>query len=187
MKALRHFVLAVGAMMALTAAAEQPDAVITSIREAYSQAQSAVKQNKGQGNELVSTMRYTVRGSGLTTEVLHFFYVTTEGTYLLNEGDTRDPHFNYYPLNLVTRSYNMGAKKFYEEYLFEPDSQRLLFVLMKGYDDNGRRYERRFYYKDRELYKFVGTEATDFEKECVAYQADELLHAFDWLMRNPKE
>ena len=179
--------MAACAMMALAATAQEADPVISSIRDAYQQAKVAIKQNKSKGNEMVTTSRYTVRGSGLTTEVLHFFYVTTEGTYWLNEGDTRDPHFNYFPLNFVTRSYNMGAKKFYEEYLFDPESQRLLFALTQGYDDSGRHYERRLYFHEGKVHKLVGTDATPFEQECVSLQANELLHAFDWLIRNPKE
>ncbi len=179
--------MAACAMMAIAAAAQQPDPVITSIRDAYRQAKAGIKQNKSKGNEMVTTMRYTVRGSGLTTDELHFFYVTTEGTYMLNEGDNRDPHFNYYPLNLITRYYNKGAKKYYEEYLFDPESERLLFVLNQGYDDDGNYYERRLYFNGGSVYKVVGTDTSTFDQQVITLQAGELRHAFDNLINNPKE
>lgn len=184
--------LALCAVLTLAAAAqdyaaEQSDPVITSIREAYRKAKDAIKKNKGMGNEMVTTLNYTVKGKGKTSETLHFFYTTIQGTYLLGDGDNRDPHFFYYPLNFITRSYNIGKQKYYEEYLFDPESQRLLFVLTQDYDENGRRFDRRYYVDEGTVYRVAGPEATSFQKDVIIYQADELRHAFDWLIRNPKE
>ena len=188
MKGLRQFLLMGCTIMALVAAAEQPDPVISSIQEAYQQAKESMKKNKGMGNEMVTTLNYTVRGKGKTTETLHFFYNTVEGTYWLAEGDDRDPHFFYYPLYFVTRSYNIGKQKYYEEYLFDPSSQRLLFALTQDYDENGKRFDRRFYFHDGSIYNIVGPTITDnFMVDMVIYQADDLRHAFDWIIQNPKE
>lgn len=167
-------------------AAEQSDAVVSSIRKAYQQAQASVKADRSQGNELVTTARYTVRGKGKTTETLHFFYVNEEGTYLLAK-DGEDPHFFYYPLYFVTRIYNIGNKKYYEEYLFDKSSQRLIFVYIRGYDTNGQRAEQRLYYHEGDLYKVVGPSATSETPEMITYTAADLRNAFDLLMRNPKE
>lgn len=175
------------AIMALVATAQQPDPVISSIRDAYQQAKENLKKNKNMGNEMVTTLNYTVRGKGKTTETLHFFYNTIEGTYWLADGDDRDPHFFYYPLYFVTRSYNIGKQKYYEEYLFDSTSQRLLFVLTQDYDENGKRFDRRFYFHDGSLYNVIAPDATPFMEEHVQYQADELRRAFDWIIRNPKE
>lgn len=172
-------------LLSLAAVAEEPDSIVLSIRDAYQQAKENMKKNKGMGNEMISTLNYTVRGSGKTTETLHFFYNTVEGTYLLAED--RDPHFFYYPLYFVTRSYNIGKKKYYEEYLFDSSSQRLLFALTQDYDENGKRFDRRFYVHNGEVYDVVGPAIDPFLAECVVFQADELRHAFDWLIRNPKE
>ena len=73
------------------------------------------------------------------------------------------------------------------------DDKTLLLddVELKGpidmFDENGKRFERRFYFHDGQVYKVVGPEATSFAQEQVVYQADELRHAFDWIIRNPKE
>ena len=187
MKSLRQIMLLGCVIMALACAAEQPDPVISSIRNAYQQAKEAIKKNKNKGNEMVTTLNYTVRGQGKTTEKLHFFYTTDEGTYWLADGDDRDPHFFFYPLNFITRSYNIGQKKYYEEYLFDPSSQRLLFALTQDYDENGKRFDRRFYFLDGSVYHVEGPAATPFMQEQVIYQADELRHAFDWIIQNPKE
>ncbi|MBR5685178.1 MAG: hypothetical protein IKX18_03360 [Muribaculaceae bacterium] len=188
MKGLRQIMLLGCTVMALVAAAQQPDPVISSIRAAYQQAKESMKKNKSKGNEMVTTLNYTVYGKGKTTEKLHFFYNTDEGTYWLAEGDNRDPHFNFYPLYFVTRSYNIGKQKYYEEYLFDASSQRLLFALTQDYDENGKRFDRRYYFQDGNIYDVVGPPvADDFMMEMVIYQADELRHAFDWIIRNPKE
>ena len=171
--------------MAFIVAAEEPDPVISPIRAAYQQAKESIKKNKSMGNEMVTTLHYTVRGKGKTTETLHFFYNTEEGTYLLT--DDQDPHFFFYPLNFVTRSYNIGKKKFYEEYLYEPSSQQLLFALTQDYDENDKRFDRRFYFLDGNLYSVIGPEATSFMVDHVVYQANELRNAFDWIIQNPKE
>ena len=188
MKGFRHILFLSCAIVSLIAAAQMQDPVIASIREAYQQAKESTKKNKNMGNEMVTTLNYTVYGKGKTTETLHFFYNTVQGTYLLADDDDRDPHFNYYPLYFITRSYNIGKLKYYEEYLFDSTSQRLLFALTQDYDENGKRFDRRFYYHNGELYDMIGPSFTDdFIKELVFYQADELRHAFDWLIQNPKE
>ena len=186
MKNLRLILLTTCLITVLTVAAEQPDPVIASIQTAYQQAKESTKKNKGMGNEMVTTLDYTVRGNGKTTETLHFFYNTVQGTYWLAEGDDRDPHFNYYPLYFVTRNYNIGKKKYYEEFLYD-SNQRLIFALTQDYDENGKRFDRRFYFQDGSIYHVIGPEPTPFMVDNVIYQANELRLAFDWIIRNPKE
>ena len=186
MKSLRVILLATCMIAVLTVAAEQPDPVISSIQTAYQKAKESMKNNKGMGNEMVTTLDYTVRGNGKTTEKLHFFYNTVQGTYWLSEGDDRDPHFNYYPLYFITRSYNIGKKKYNEEYLYDVN-QRLIFALTQDYDENGKRFDRRFYFQDGSLYHIIGPEPTAFMVDNVIYQSNELRLAFDWIIRNPKE
>ncbi len=186
MKYFRQILLATCMITVFTVAAEQADPIISSIQTAYQQAKESMKKNKGMGNEMVTTLDYTVRGNGKTTEKLHFFYNTVQGTYWLDEGDDRDPHFNYYPLYFVTRSYNIGKKKYYEEYLYDTN-QRLIFALTQDYDENGKRFDRRFYFQDGSLYHIIGPEPTPFMVDNVIYQANDLRLAFDWIIRNPKE
>ena len=174
------------AIMALVAAAQQSDPVIASINDAYQQAKESTKKNKGMGNEMVTTLNRTVRGQGKTTETLHFFFNTVEGTYFITD-EGEDPHFLYYPLYYITRSYNIGKKKFNEEFLFDSYSQRVIFAITQDYDENGKRFDRRYYFHEGNLYHLMGPPATDFMIEQVIYQADELKHAFDWILQNPKE
>lgn len=186
MKNLRKILLMGCAIIAFAAVAQQPDPVISSVKEAYRQAKESAKKNKGMGNEMVTTMNYTVRHQGKTTETLHFYYNTVEGTYLLS--DDSDPHFCYYPLYLVTRSYNIGKQKYNEEFLFDASSQRLLYAKKQYYDENGKRFDREFYYQNGSFYEMIGPPSTEsFMVESVYYEAEELRVAFDWLIRNPKE
>ena len=189
MKGLRQIMLMGCTIIALVAAAEQPDPVISSIQEAYQQAKESMKKNKGMGNEMVATFDHTVRNEGKTNETVHFYYNTVQGTYWLGDDDDQgqDPHFFYYPLYFVTRNYNIGKKKYYEEYLFDPSSQRLLFALTQDYDENGKRFDRRFYFHDGSIYHVIGPDATSFMQDMVFYQANDLRLAFDFLIGNPKE
>ena len=186
MKYLRQILLTTCMIAALTVAAEETDPVISSVKAAYQKAKETMKKDKAMGNEMVTTLNYTVRGKGKTTETLHFFYTTDEGTYWLAEGDDRDPHFFFYPLYFVTRSYNIGKQKYYEEYLYDIN-QALVFALTQDYDENGKRFERRFYFHEGSIYHVIGPEPTAFMVDDVIYRANELRHAFDWLIRNPKD
>lgn len=186
MNYLRQILLATCMLTVLAVAAEQPDPVISSIQAAYQKAKESMKKDKDMGNEMVTTLNYTVRGNGKTTEKLNFFYTTDTGTFWLAEGDDRDPHFNYYPLYFVTRSYNIGKKKYYEEFLYDIN-QRLIFALTQDYDENGKRFDRRFYFMDGSIYHIIGPDATPFMVDDVIYRANELRLAFDWIIRNPKE
>lgn len=185
MKILRQILLLGSVMMALVTTAQQTDPVISSINDAYQQAKESMKKNKSLGNEMVTTFDYTIRGKGKTTETLHFYYNTVQGTYMFAEDG--DPHFFYHPLFFITRNYNIGNKKYQEEYLFDSSSQRLLFASTQDYDENGKRFERRFYYHDGSLYHVIGPATTAFMEDNVVYQANELRMAFDWLIQNPKE
>ena len=185
MKNLRQILLTVCMLAALTVAAQQSDPVISSIQTAYQQAKESMNKNKGMGNEMVTTINYTVRGNGKTTETLHFYFNTVRGTYLLSEDE--DPHFFYYPLYFVTRSYNIGKKKYNEEYLFDSSSQRLLFATTQDYDENGKRFDRRYYFHEGSIYDVDGPTPTPLMVDEVTYRANELRIAFDWLIRNPKE
>ena len=185
MKIFRTLLLMGCAITALLAAAQQSDPIISSINEAYQKAKESTKKNKGMGNEMVTTLNYTVHGQGKTTETLHFFFDTVQGTYMLAEDE--DPHFFYHPLYYITRSYNIGNKKYNEEFLFDSSSQRLLLAKTQDYDENGKRFDRHFYFHDGSLYHVLGPHATEFMEQHVIYQADELRHAFDWIIQNPKE
>lgn len=186
MKYLRQILLTTCMIAVLTVAAQETDPVISSVRAAYQQAKETMKKDKAKGNEMVTTLNYSVRGNGKTTETLHFFYTTDEGTYWLAEGDDSDPHFYFYPLYFITRNYNIGKKKYYEEYLYDTN-QRLIFALTQDYDENGNRFDRRYYFHDGNFYHVIGPEPTPFMIDEVTYQANELRLAFDWIIRNPKE
>ena len=56
MKSLRLILLATCMITVLTVAAEQPDPVISSIQTAYQKAKESMKNNKGMGNEMVTTL-----------------------------------------------------------------------------------------------------------------------------------
>lgn len=184
-KSFRLLLLMGCAIVAFAAAAQEYDPVIASIDEARQQAKESIKKNKSLGNEMVTTVNYTVRGQGKTTETLHFYFNTAQGTYFMP--DDSDPHFFYHPLYYVTRSYNIGKKKYNEEYLFDSYSQRVMYVMTQDYDANGKLIERKMYFHEGSVYFVQGPPLNGFMEDVILMQANELRIAFDNIIRNPKE
>ena len=173
------------AIVAFAAAAQEYDPVIASIDDARQQAKVSMKKNKNLGNEMVTTVNYTVRGQGKTTKTVHFYFNTAQGTYFIP--DDSDPHFFYHPLYYVTLSYNIGKKKYNEEYLFDSYSQRLMYLMTQDYDANGNRIDRQIYFHEGSVYFVQGPPIDDFMEAVFLMQANELKIAFDNIIGNPKE
>lgn len=186
MKSLRLILLTASTVIALASGAQQADPVVTSINSAYAQAKESIKANKRMGNDMVTTIHYYVPGKGRTTETVKFFFYTTQGIFALTPlGEDRT--FHYYPLFFITREYNIGDRKYYEEYLFESSDEHLIYASTQHYDEQGKRIDRKFYFKEGNVHAVTGPAATQRIQEDVYYQAMELKHAFDNMVKNPKE
>ena len=186
-KVLLGLVLAcVCSVLPLSVVAQAPDPVITHIDEAYSKTKALIKKNAKSEGDMTTTIHYYVPGQGRTTETMKFYCRTVRGNYLMIDEDS-EPHFHYYPLYFVTRDYNIGKRKYHEEYLYDSTTERPIFALVQDYDDQGKRIERRFYFQDSNVYAMLGPEPTSRTDMLVYYWAEELKHGFDDLMRNPKE
>ncbi len=185
MKFFRILLLMGCAIVAFAAVAQEYDPVIASIDEARQQAKESIKKNKSMGNEMVTTVNYTVRGQGKTTKTVRFYFNTAQGTYFMP--DDSDPHFFYHPLYYVTSSYNIGKKKYNEEYLFDSYSQRLMYLMTQDYDANGKFIERKIYFHEGSVYFVQGPPIDDFMEAVYLMQANELKIAFDNIIGNPKE
>lgn len=186
MKSLRIYLFTVCVLVVVAAAAQNPDPVIASIDEAYAEAKAMIKKNAKSDGCMTSTINYYVPGQGRTTETLNFYSRTVRGNYLMVDEDS-EPHFHYYPLYFVTRDYNIGKKKYHEEFLYDSKTERPIFALTQDYDEQGKRFDRRFYFQGSSVYTMLGPEPTANTDMLVYYWAEELKHGFDDLMRNPKE
>lgn len=173
-------------VIALASAAQQPNEVVESINAAYAKAQESIKANKRMGNDMVTTIHYYVPGKGRATETVKFFFYTTQGIFALTPPG-EDNTFHYYPLFFIARDYNIGDRKFHEEYLFESSDEHLIYASTQHYDEQGNRIDRKFYFKEGNVLAVTGPAASQRIQDDVYYQAMELKHAFDNMVKNPKE
>ncbi len=121
------------------AAQDRNDEVVKYIREAYNQAREKIKMTTGDEsvprNDVTATLHYMVPATGERTEVFHAWFDL--------ETDEEGAHYLPY---FITRKYNVAARNYYEEYLFEPETGLLLFVLIQSDNFEGGKDEQRYYF-----------------------------------------
>lgn len=133
-------VLTLWTAFAFSAAAQTSD-LVKDIRAAYSAAKEKIRLSGGEDgvpcNDATATLQYMVPGTGPRTEVFHCYF----------ELDTDEDGAHYLPY-FITRKYNIAAREFYEEYLFEPAAGRLRFAFIQSDTFEGTKNEERYYYDD---------------------------------------
>lgn len=125
---------------ALPAAAQGGSDVVKSVRAAYAAAKEKMKLANGEQsprNDATATLHYNVPATGPRTTVVHCYF----------DLDTDENGAHYYPY-FITLKYNVAVRNFYEEYLFDPESGRLLFAFIQGDTFEGTKNEERYYYDD---------------------------------------
>lgn len=132
--------LLIGAAGLSLAARAQDTDVVKSVRAAYAAAKEKIKLNatdEQTRNDAVVTLHHNVPATGPRTTVAHCYY----------ELDTDENGAHYYPY-FITLKYNVAARNFYEEYLFHPESGRLLFAFLQSDTFEGTKNEERYYFDD---------------------------------------
>ena len=155
---------------------------IASIRAAYSAAKEQVELNS-QADELSVprsdmeiSSHYVIPGSGPTEDVIHYYFTLDE--------DPETGLYIYKPY-LITRSFNIAARKFYQEFLFDKET-RLLFFFQSNDAFEGDIAETRIYFGKHGVHKSVKGDATLDEEFCVK-SAYELKNAFNLLMNSDSD
>ena len=162
----------------LNYAQQVTDAEISAIRTAYSEAkqqvelnEQAVELNVPRGDmEVVS--HYVIPGCGPTEEVIRYYFTLDE-----------DPESGtgVYKPYLIIRNYNVAARKFYQEFLFDKQEAILLFFYQSNDAIDGTTDETRYYYgKQGVLQSIKG--AAQMDEVFAARLADYLKTAFNHLM-----
>ena len=152
--------------------AQSPSAndVVAGIRKKYAQAkemQDYRKKAELPPDETVVTSSYMAAGAGPVKDVTHYYY---SGDF--DETLGRD----FYKVYFMTRKYNVGAREFYQEFLFD-DNDSMIFFFEKSGDN-----EIRYYWGKDGLAKedVKGERMTD---EIIATRLSyELKNAFNLLM-----
>ena len=133
-------VLAMGALSMPAAAQLKNNEVVKSVRAAYAEAKEKMKLANGElspRNDAVATLHFNVPATGPRTTVAHVYF----------DLDTDEDGAHYYPY-FITLKYNVAVREYYEEYLFHPESGRLLFAFIQQDTYEGTKNEERYYYDD---------------------------------------
>ena len=165
-------------MALLTNAQEVTDAEVSAIRAAYSAAKEQVELNKHAEEQNVPrsdmeiVSHYVIPGCGQTEEVIHYYFTLGEDPVL------GTPVYNVY---FITRSYNVAARKFYEEFLFDEKDSHILFFYQSNDAMDGGTDETRYYFGNHCVRKLIKGTA-EMDEVFTSRTADELKNAFNLLM-----
>lgn len=169
-------------LMALTTvqanAQDVTKAEMASIRAAYSAAKEQIELNSHAQEQNVPrsdmeiVSHYAVPGCGPTEEVIHYYFTPGEDPVL------GTPVYNIY---FITRSYNVAARKFYQEFLFDGPESELVFFYQQNDALDGGTDETRYYHGKNGVHKSVKGSA-ELDEVFATRLADELTNAFNLIM-----
>ena len=178
----RYFITFITLLMALATLPSQAQELtkdeMASIRAAYRAAKERVELNNHAQEqdvprsdmEIVS--HYVIPGCGPTQEVIHYYFTLGEDPVL------GTPVYNIY---FITRTYNVAARKFYQEFLFGEEESGLLFFFQSNDALDGSTDETRYYYSKNGIHKSINGTA-ELDEIFASRRADELKTAFTHLM-----
>ena len=119
-------------LLALAVTVQAQNAQVAKIRKMYADAKEVMANKKKAElppDETVVTSHYMAPGAGPIKDVTHYFYT---GEFDEKLGNV------YYTPYFITRKYNVGAREYYEEFLF--DNGSLVFYFCKSQNDETRYY-----------------------------------------------
>ncbi len=143
---------------------------IADIRTAYAEAKAQMGHANGEEsprNDTEIVGMYIYPGTGPTRDVTHYYYT----------GDWDEDCSNYiYTPYFISRSYNVAATKYYEEFLYN-QQESLIFYYQKSGDREVRFYwgPNGFFHDD-----IKGEPLTDMVSACRL--SEDLIEAFNHLM-----
>ena len=145
------------------------DAQVAKIRKMYAEAKE-ISANKKKAevppDETVVTSNYMAPGAGPVKDVTHYFYT----------GDFDEDLGNvYYVPYFITRNSNVGARNYYEEFLFDKGS--LVFYFSKSGNN-----ETRYYFGSGGFFHEVIKGEKYMDEVFASRLANDLVEAFHRLM-----
>lgn len=156
-------------MLLIAGTMQAQNAQVAKIRKMYAQAKETMAQKKAAElppDETVVTSNYMAAGAGPVKDVTHYFYT---GDFDENLGN------QYYTPYFITRKYNVGAREYYEEFLFDKGS--LVFYFNKGQND-----ETRYYWGPDSFFHQVVKGQKMMDEVFAVRLANDLMEAFNRLM-----
>ena len=179
--AMTVYILTVMGVQAQTTLAAK--ARVTEIRQMYAKAKAKIEQNEQSERLLIPredmliTTFCNMPGTGPKREDIHY--------YFLNQADG-DEMIVYFQPYFITRKYNVAAREFYEEYLYDHERRQLVFAFLRGIDiDDGKPWEVRYYWGENGLVHESGKVSEAPANDVVAKSRD-LVDAFGFLMNQDR-
>ena len=156
-------------LFVFTGTLQAQNAQVANIRKMYAQAKEMMTQKKPAGvppNETVVTSNYMAAGAGPVKDVTHYYY---NGDFDENLGA------EYYTPYFMTRKYNVGAREYYEEFLYDKGSLVFYFSKCQG-------NETRFYWGAGGFFHEDIKGEKQMDEVYASRLANDLKDAFDKLM-----
>lgn len=149
---------------------------VQSIREIYRQSMTdinaAQKEDSGKRNDALVSLSLVRPGTGASQETLEFY-----GELLADSaaGDYRNEAF------FIRRSYNIAARKYYNEFLFDRQTGDLLFAYIRTTSDEEPdiKIEDRFYFDKGSLAPIWHT-ATGVNTEKNTVVSQRIVDKYKW-------
>lgn len=142
---------------------------LAEIRKIYAEAKEIMANKKKAEvplDETVVTSNYMAPGAGPIKDVTHYYYT---GEFDENLGNV------FYTPYFITRKYNVGAREYYEEFLF--DKGDLAFYFSKSEEG-----ETRYYWGPNNFFHELIKGQKQMDEVFVTRLAQELTSAFNNLM-----
>ena len=166
---MKKIVLSIILCLCALGSVQAQNAQVANIRKMYAEAKEIIANKKKAEippDETVVTSNYMAPGAGPIKDVTHYFY---SGEYDENLRNV------YYTPYFITRSYNVGARDFYEEFLFDKGS--LVFYFSKSQND-----ETRYYFGAGGFFHEVIKGEKQMDEVFASRLANDLVEAFHRLM-----
>ena len=166
---MKKIVLSIILCLCALGSVQAQNAQVANIRKMYAEAKEIIANKKKAEvppDETVVTSNYMAPGAGPIKDVTHYFY---SGEYDENLRNV------YYTPYFITRSYNVGARDFYEEFLFDKGS--LVFYFSKSQND-----ETRYYFGAGGFFHEVIKGEKQMDEVFASRLANDLVDAFHKLM-----
>ncbi len=166
---MKKIVLSIILCLCALGSVQAQNAQVANIRKMYAEAKEIIADKKKAEvppDETVVTSNYMAPGAGPIKDVTHYFY---SGEYDENLRNV------YYTPYFITRSYNVGARDFYEEFLFDKGS--LVFYFSKSQND-----ETRYYFGAGGFFHEVIKGEKQMDEVFASRLANDLVEAFHRLM-----
>lgn len=166
---MKKIVLSIILCLCALGSVQAQNAQVANIRKMYAEAKEIIANKKKAEvppDETVVTSNYMAPGAGPIKDVTHYFY---SGEY---DENLRNMYYTPY---FITRSYNVGARDYYEEFLFDKGS--LVFYFSKSQND-----ETRYYFGAGGFFHEVIKGEKQMDEVFASRLANDLVEAFHRLM-----